>query len=91
MYFGLALLKSADHARCKLPCPENAQNASFYAAEPRAFSVFELARIMGTSVTMIERVYGTLIEGAGLGIVSRLDAFNAAPERNDQDERPADV
>ena len=30
-------------------------------------SVFELARIMGTSVTMIERVYGTLIEGAGPG------------------------
>jgi hypothetical protein len=27
-------------------------------------SVFELARIMGTSTAMIERSYGTLIEGA---------------------------
>ena len=26
---------------------------------------------------MIERVYGTLIEGAGAGIMSRLDAFDA--------------
>ena len=28
-------------------------------------SVFELARIMGTSIEMLERHYGTLIEGAG--------------------------
>jgi hypothetical protein len=27
--------------------------------------VFELAKVMGTSVAMIERHYGTLIEGAG--------------------------
>jgi integrase len=38
-------------------------------------SVFELARIMGTSTHMIERVYGTLIEGAGADIARRLDAF----------------
>jgi integrase len=46
-------------------------------------SVFELARIMGTSVAMIERHYGTLIEGAGADIVRRLDAFdnNASKER----------
>ena len=41
-------------------------------------SVFELARLMGTSVAMIERHYGTLIEGAGADIVRRLDAFAAA-------------
>jgi integrase len=41
-------------------------------------SVFELARIMGTSAHMIERSYGVLIEGAGAGIASRLDAFDAA-------------
>ena len=35
-------------------------------------SVFELARIMGTSVAMIERHYGTLIEGAGADIARRL-------------------
>jgi hypothetical protein len=28
-------------------------------------SVFELARIMGTSVRMIERHYGTLLDGSG--------------------------
>jgi integrase len=38
-------------------------------------SVFELARIMGTSVAMIERSYGTLIEGAGADIARRLGAF----------------
>jgi hypothetical protein len=40
-------------------------------------SVFELGRIMGTSVAMIERHYGTLIEGAGADIARRLDAFEA--------------
>ena len=40
-------------------------------------SVFELARIMGTSGEMIERAYGTLIEGAGAAIATRLDAFDA--------------
>jgi integrase len=40
-------------------------------------SVFELARVMGTSVLMIERAYGTLLDGAGAGIAARLDAFEA--------------
>jgi integrase len=40
-------------------------------------SVFELARIMGTSAHMIERSYGVLIEGAGAGIAGRLDVFDA--------------
>jgi hypothetical protein len=39
-------------------------------------SVFELARIMGTSVRMIERHYGTLLDGAGAGIAGRLDALD---------------
>jgi hypothetical protein len=39
-------------------------------------SVFELARVMGTSVAMIERHYGTLIEGAGADIARRLDLFD---------------
>jgi integrase len=43
-------------------------------------SVFELGRIMGTSVGMIERSYGTLIEGAGADIARRLGAFEAAAE-----------
>lgn len=40
-------------------------------------SVFELARVMGTSVRMIERHYGALLDGATAGIANRLDAFDA--------------
>lgn len=40
-------------------------------------SVFELARVMGTSVRMIERHYGALLDGAGASIAARLDAFDA--------------
>jgi hypothetical protein len=36
------------------------------------FAVFELARVMGTSVRMIEKHYGTLLEGAHAGIATRL-------------------
>jgi hypothetical protein len=45
-------------------------------------SVFELARIMGTSVAMIERSYGTLIEGAGADITRRLGDFEAMRDRS---------
>ena len=41
-------------------------------------SVFELARLMGTSVAMIERHYGTLLDGAGADIARRLAAFEEA-------------
>ena len=50
--------------------------------------MFELARIMGTSMTMIERHYGTLIEGAAADITRRLNAFDANQARGlerDQD------
>lgn len=50
-------------------------------------TVFELAKLMGTSVTMIERSYGTLIGGAHAGITGRLDAIEAQLERtNDETE-----
>lgn len=52
-------------------------------------SVFELARIMGTSVGMIERVYGTLIEGAGADIARRLGDFEADRESTAVSRRPA--
>jgi integrase len=45
-------------------------------------AVFELARIMGTSVAMIERAYGTLIEGAGTDIARRLGAFERSAEQS---------
>jgi integrase len=44
-------------------------------------AVFELARIMGTSVRMVERHYGALLDGAGASIAGRLDAFEAELER----------
>ena len=40
-------------------------------------SVFELARVMGTSVRMIERRNGALLDGATAGIAGRLDALDA--------------
>jgi integrase len=44
-------------------------------------TVFELARVMGTSVEMIERHYGTLLEGSGASIAGRLAAFEAEQDR----------
>ena len=38
-------------------------------------SMFELAKIMGTSALMIERVYGSLLDGAAASIARRLAAF----------------
>ena len=43
-------------------------------------TAFELARVMGTSVAMIERHYGALLEGAHAGIAGRLGAFEAELE-----------
>jgi hypothetical protein len=44
--------------------------------------VFELARVMGTSIEMIERHYGTLLSAAAAGIASRLAAFEAEQKRS---------
>ncbi len=46
-------------------------------------TVFELARVMGTSVAMIERHYGALLDGAHAGIAGRLDALEAQLEQAD--------
>jgi hypothetical protein len=48
-------------------------------------TVFELAKVMGTSVAMVERHYGTLIGSAHAGIVGRLDALEAELERAAED------
>jgi integrase len=52
---------------------------STFASNALAASVtaFEVAKVMGTSVAMIERHYGTLIAGAHAGIAARLDAQDA--------------
>jgi len=51
-------------------------------------TVFELARVMGTSVRMIERHYGTLLGGARASIAARLTSYYAEQERDT--ERPAE-
>jgi len=43
---------------------------------------FELARVMGTSLEMIERTYGHLVRGADDAFRSRLDAFAAQREES---------
>jgi hypothetical protein len=47
-------------------------------------SVFQLARVMGTSVRMIERHYGTLLDGSGVEIAGRVDALDADRQRDDE-------
>jgi integrase len=37
---------------------------------------FTLAKVMGTSVRMIERHYGALLDGAGIEIANQLDALD---------------
>jgi integrase len=44
-------------------------------------TVFELAKVMGTSVRMIEKHYGALLDGAHNVIANRLDAFEAELEQ----------
>jgi integrase len=44
-------------------------------------SIFTLARVMGTSTLMVERHYGTLLDGAGQTIAGQLDALDAERER----------
>jgi integrase len=46
-------------------------------------TVFELAKIMGSSVRMIERHYGALLDGAGAAISGRLDALEAQLEHDE--------
>ena len=47
-------------------------------------SIHALARIMGTSVRMIERHYGALLDGVGADFAGRLDALDAERARATQ-------
>jgi hypothetical protein len=49
-------------------------------------TVFELARIMGTSVRMIEKHYGALLDGAGAHIAGRLATVEAELVEADEAE-----
>jgi integrase len=46
--------------------------------------IHALARVMGTSTTMIERHYGTLLDGAMESIAGRLDALDTERDREDE-------
>jgi hypothetical protein len=48
--------------------------------------VFQLARIMGTSVRISERHHGALLDGSGAEIAGRLDALDAERERKAAEE-----
>jgi hypothetical protein len=52
--------------------------------------VFGLGRIMGTSVEMVERHYGTLLDGSAAEIAGRLKALQEA-RKAARRERPGDV
>jgi integrase len=49
-------------------------------------SIHALARIMGTSVRMIERHYGALLDGAGADFAGRLDALDALRDLKSNEE-----
>jgi integrase len=49
--------------------------------------IHALALIMGTSVRMIERHYGTLLDGALESIAGRLDALDQERQAGTADER----
>lgn len=44
--------------------------------------IFALARVMGTSVRMIERHYGALLDGAGASLADALDALDLEREQS---------
>ena len=44
---------------------------------------------MGTSIEMVERHYGALLDGSGAGIAARLDAFEDARDRAEEVEAAA--
>ncbi len=48
--------------------------------------IHALARIMGTSVGMIERHYGTLLDGALESITARLDALDTEDRADEVEE-----
>jgi integrase len=70
---------AVDAAGVRLPAtPYDMRDTFASNALHAGVTVFELARVMGTSVRMIERHYGTLVDGAHAAIADRLDALHAA-------------
>ena len=49
--------------------------------------VFTLAKVMGTSVRMIEKSYGRLLDGAGAEIANQLDALDTERDNNADEGR----
>jgi integrase len=53
-------------------------------------SIFELARLMGTSVKMIDRTYGHLARDSEAAILARLDARGAQAQADESVQRRGD-
>jgi hypothetical protein len=71
------------------PLPLALRPAAHVREQPLAAGVgtFELARLMGTSLEMIERTYGHLVRGADDAFRARLDAFAAQAIANSLSEK----
>lgn len=52
--------------------------------------IFELARLMGTSVKMIDRTYGRLARDSEAAILARLDARGAQAQADESVQRRGD-
>ena len=61
-----------------MPTPYDLRDTFASNALHAGVTVFELARVMGTSVRMIEKHYGALVDGAHAAILDRLDGLAAA-------------
>src|SRR5262249_22131302 len=60
------------------------------AALAAGVTVFALVKVTGTTVRMIERHYGALLDGAPAGIAGRPDSLEAELEQAAQQRRPRD-
>ena len=78
MFFGLLALRRT----APLDLLETKQHLAPRDRAPWSTSkgIGRILSVMGTSVAMIERHYGTLLDGAEAGIASRLDEFDAVAD-----------
>lgn len=86
---GFAALEGLEHFGGRLVAPGVAKPARVYnlrctfasRALAAGVSAFELGPAIGTSAQMIERHYGTPLDGARASIASRADAYDAEQEQ----------
>jgi hypothetical protein len=77
-YFSTRLRTAVEPRTEPASCRTNAPAAGI--------TVYELARIMGTGVSMIEAHYGALLDTAHTGLLDRLESFGALEGREQNAE-----